>query len=132
MTCVSCHAAGASSKQSTAGKLQRDLAVFPKDKPDISHSEFWEQTVAPLLAQHFSIRLEPLLNLPYCQRRARISSKGLVFYGERQSKKLLRKISMATGEIDLRWAFDEHEIRLPFDVQEFERLLALRGSKSSD
>jgi hypothetical protein len=25
MTCVSCHAAGASSKQSTAGKLQRDL-----------------------------------------------------------------------------------------------------------
>jgi hypothetical protein len=104
-----------------------DVIVFPKHKADISHSEFWGQTVAPLLAEHLSIQLNPLLNLPYCQRRARVSSKGLVFYGERQSKKLLRKISKATGEIDLRWAFDEHEVRLPFDVQEFERLLAGRG-----
>lgn len=71
-----------------------------------------------------------LLNLPYCQRRARVSSKGLVFYGERQSKQLLRKISKATSEVDLRWAFDEHETRLPFDVQEFERLLAGRDDMS--
>jgi hypothetical protein len=56
-----------------------ELVVFPKDKADISHSEFWEQTVAPLLAKHVSIPLKPLLNLPYCQRRARVSSKGLVF-----------------------------------------------------
>ncbi len=104
-----------------------EMVVFPKDKADISHSDFWEQTVAPLLAEHISIPLKPLLNLPYCQRRARVSSKGLVFYGERQSKKLLRTISKATGEADLRWTFDEHEARLPFDVQEFERLLAGRG-----
>jgi hypothetical protein len=56
-----------------------ELVVFPKDKADISHSEFWERTVAPLLAKHVSIPLKPLLNLPYCQRRARVSSKGLVF-----------------------------------------------------
>ena len=104
-----------------------ELVVFPKNKADISHSEFWEQTVAPHLAKHFSIRLKPLMNIPYCQRRARVSSKGLVFHGERQSKKLLRTISKATGEADLRWAFDEHEARLPFDVQEFKRLLAERG-----
>jgi hypothetical protein len=109
-----------------------ELLVFPKDKSDISHSKFWEQTVAPLLAKHVSIPVKPLLNLPYCQRRARVSSKGLVFYGERQSKKLLRTISKATGEADLRWAFDEHEARLPFDVQEFERLLAGRASKPRD
>ena len=104
-----------------------DLVVFPQGKADISHSEFWEQTVAPLLAKHVSIQLKPLLNLPYCQRRARVSSKGLVFYGERQSKKLLQTNSKATGEADLRWAVDEHEARLPFDVQEFKRLLAERG-----
>jgi hypothetical protein len=103
-----------------------DVVVVPEAKTDISHSDFWEQTVAPLLARHFLIPLKPLLNLPYCQRRARVSSKGLVFYGERQSKKLLRTISKATGEADLRWAFDEHEVRLPFDVQEFERLRAWR------
>lgn len=103
-----------------------ELVVFPKDKADISHSDFWEQIVAPFVAAHFSIPLKPLLNLPYCQRRARVSSKGFVFYGERQSKKLLRTISTATGEADLRWAFDEHEARLPFDVQEYKRLLAGR------
>jgi hypothetical protein len=103
-----------------------DVVVFPEGQTDIPHSEFWEQTVAPLLAKHVSIPLKPLLNLPYCQRRARVSSKGLVFYGERQSKKLLRTISKATGEADLRWAVDEHEVRLPFDVQEFKRLLAGR------
>lgn len=105
-----------------------ELVVFPKDKADIPHSDFWENTVATLLAKHFSIPLKPLLNLPYCQRRARVSSKGLAFYGERQSKKLLRTISKATGETDLRWAFDEHEARLPFAVQEFKRLLAERES----
>jgi hypothetical protein len=111
---------------------REELVVFPDDKADIPHSDFWEQTVAPFLADHFSMPLKPLLNLPYCQRRARMSSSGVVFYGERQSKKLLQTISRATGETDLRWVFDEHESRLPADVQEFERLLALRGSKSAD
>jgi hypothetical protein len=46
---------------------------------------------SPLLAARFAIPLKPLLNLPYCQRRARVSSQGLLFYFERQSKKLLRK-----------------------------------------
>jgi hypothetical protein len=111
---------------------REELVVLPNDKADIPHSAFWEQTVVPLLADHFSTPLKPLLNLPYCQRRARISSRGVVFYGERQSKKLLQTISRATGETDLRWVFDEHKIRLPFDVQEFDRLLTLRGSKSSE
>ena len=105
----------------------KDVVVFPKEKPDIPHSEFWEQTVAPLLAEHFGIPLKPLLNIPFCQRRARVSSNGLVFYGEKQTKTLLRKISKAIGETDLRWVFDEHEARLLFDVLEFDRLL--RDSK---
>ena len=105
--------------------------VFPKEKADISHSEFWEQTVAPIIAEQFSIPLRLLLNLPYCQRRARVTAQGLVFFGETHSAKLLKKISKATGETDLRWAYDEHETRLSFDVLEFKRLLARGDDRKS-
>ena len=78
---------------------REELVVFPDDKADIPHSDFWEQTVAPFLADHFSMPLKPLLNLPYCQRRARISSRGVVFDGE-QSKILWQTVSRTTGETD--------------------------------
>ena len=102
---------------------EKNLVVFPEMKAEKSHSDFWEEVVAKIVAKHFGIPLQRLLNLLYCQRRARISSKGLVFYGEKQTKILLRTISKATGETNLRWAFDEHEARLPFDVMEFKRLI---------
>ena len=103
-----------------------DVVVFPEDKVDISHSEFWKQTAAPLVAKHFSIPLTPLLNIPYCQRRARISTKGIVFFGENHTKALLRTICKATGETRLRWIFDEHEARLPLDVADFNNLISSR------
>ena len=102
----------------------KDLVVFPQDKADISHSDYWEQKVVAIIAQKFGISDKRLMNIPYCQRRARISSKGFVFYGEKQTKTLLRTISKATGETNLQWAFDEHESRLPFDVLEFKRLIS--------
>lgn len=100
----------------------KDMVVFPEMKADIPHPEFWEKDVAAIIAKHLDISLKPLLNLPYCQRRARISSKGFVFYGEKQTKTLLRTISKATGESDLRWVYDEHESLLLFDVMEFKKL----------
>lgn len=101
----------------------RDVVVFPQDKADISHSDFWEQTVAAIIAKNFGISHKRLMNIPYCQRRARVSSKGFVFYGEKQTKTLLQRISKAIGESDLRWVYDEHEARLSFDVMEFKRLI---------
>ena len=105
-----------------------DMVVFPQEKIDLPHSEFWKKNIAPFIADRFRIPIQPLLNLPYCQRRARISSKGLVFYGEKQSQKLLRTISKATGESDLRWVYDEHEARLSFDVMEYRKLLPITPS----
>ncbi len=100
-----------------------DQVVFPDGKADISHLEFWEETAAAIVTEHFAIPLEPLKNLPYSQRRARISSNGLVYYGKEQSSELLETIAATVGESGLKWAFDEHEQRLEFDLMEFEELL---------
>jgi hypothetical protein len=97
--------------------------VFPEGKVDLDHSDFWERTVAGIVASHFKLNPKDLTNLPYCQRRARIND-GVVYYGERQSKRLLRQIERAVGETGLRFAFDEHEARLEFDMLEFAALLA--------
>jgi len=79
-----------------------------------------------MVAKHYRIPLKPLENLPYCQRRARVTSSGLVYYGEKQTKKLLLAIKKALGESELTWVFDDHEMRLPEDVSEFNQLLLSR------
>ena len=92
--------------------------VFPEGKVDIDHGDFWETIVARIVARHFHLPVEELLNLPYCQRRARVNDK-IVYYGERQTKKLLRQIETAVGETGLQFACDDHEMRLEYDVMEF-------------
>ena len=94
------------------------LIVFPEGKEDLNHSDFWEQTVARIVARHLHLPLEELLNLPYCQRRTRISGK-IVYYGERTSRKLLKMIEKAVGETGLEWGYDDHEMRSEFDVSAF-------------
>lgn len=97
------------------------VIVFPDGKADLDHSDFWERTVARLVARHFHLPLEEVVNMPYCQRRARINGKT-VYYGETPSKKLLKLIEKAVGEKGLKFAHDDHEARLEFDVQEFAAL----------
>jgi hypothetical protein len=96
--------------------------VFPEGKADLDHSAFWEQTVAAIVARHFELNPKDLMNLPYCQRRARLND-GVVYYGERATKKLLRQIERAVGETGLRYVYDEHEQRLSYDVEAFNALL---------
>ena len=95
--------------------------VFPDDKADLDHSDFWETTVARIVARHFHLPLEELVNLPYCQRRARIND-GVVYYGEQATRKLLRLIEKAVGETGLRFGYDDHEKRLSYDVLDFKAL----------
>ena len=95
--------------------------VFPEGKADLDHCEFWEATVARIVARHFRVPFEELVNLPYCQRRARINAK-IVYFGERMTKKLLRLIEKAVGEKGLKFAYDDHEKRLEFDMQAFASL----------
>jgi DMSO/TMAO reductase YedYZ molybdopterin-dependent catalytic subunit len=97
--------------------------VFPKDKEDLDHSDFWEREVAGIVARHFRLNIEDLKNLPYSQRRARIAGNN-VLYGERTSKKLLKLIEKAVGETGLQFVYDEHESRLSYDVEEFNALLS--------
>ena len=97
--------------------------VFPEGKADLDHCDFWEATVARIVARHFCLPVDELANLPYCQRRARISG-NVVYYGERPVRKLLRQIQKAVGTTGLRFAHDEHEKRLEYDVLQLAGLLA--------
>ena len=109
-----------------------DRVVHPEGRLDIPHADFWKGTVAAIVADHFGLQVKRLLNLPYCQRRARIvvrDDAAVAYYGERQSKKSLRLIAKSVGLPNLEWRSDEHEQRLDFDVVEFERLLESLGRR---
>jgi hypothetical protein len=88
---------------------------------DMSHCEFWESTVAAIVAEERGLRLSAILNLPYCQRRARIVGNRL-YCGEDVSPALLRSIEAATGRT-LKLVYDEHETRCPISVAEFKSLV---------
>ena len=90
---------------------EEDAIVFPEGKADLDHCDYWEATVARIVARHFRLPLHELVNLPYCQRRARISGK-IVYYGEKPLRKLLRLIEKAVGKTGLRFVNDDHEMRL--------------------
>lgn len=97
---------------------KRNQIVFPADRADIGHTDFWESVVAPLVAKHYGISSRDLVNLPYCQRRARIVDHT-IFYGEEQTPALLAAIRKVLGDDTLEFAYDEHEKRLQHDVAAF-------------
>ena len=84
---------------------------------DTSHCDFWESTVAAVVAEKHELPLPAILNLPYCQRRARIVGNRL-YCGEEVSPALLRSIEAATGRT-LKLIYDEHETRCLISVAEF-------------
>jgi hypothetical protein len=85
-------------------------------KKDISHSKFWEKTIAKIVAKKYSIPIKDIINLPYSQRRARIVDNKL-YCGEKISKKLLRKIKKETG-VEVFYIYDEHETRCDISFAE--------------
>jgi len=103
--------------------------VFPKNHADIGHTEFWEQTVSHIVAQHFGIPQKKLDNLPYCQRRARVVG-NTVYYGGRPDPTLLKAIRGALDSRSFFFTFDDHEKRLRADVAEFRQLVQRYGEKS--
>jgi len=102
------------------GKWQ---VIFPETKEDIGHTDFWEQTVSFLVAQHYKIPQKKLANLPYCQRRARIAG-DIIWYGGKSDADLLKAIRKALGNKKLEFQYDDHERRLKEDVSGFKRLVA--------
>jgi len=106
--------------------------IFPENREDIGHTDFWEQTVSRLVASQFKVPHAKLANLPYSQRRARIVG-NTAYYGGRHDPDLLRAIRKATGNKELVFCFDEHERRLREEVVEFRRLVrrAINGQNQS-
>lgn len=96
--------------------------VFPEDKADVGHTDFWEQTVSKLVAKHFNIPASRVANLPYCQRRARVVG-DMVYYGGKPAPFLLRLIRQSLRNKKLVFVHDDHERRLREDVREFSRLV---------
>lgn len=96
--------------------------VFPNDRADIGHMDYWEQTISHIVAQHYGIPQKKLANLPYCQRRARIVDNK-VYYGEKPDAELLNLLRKAVGNDQLVFVYEDHEKRLREDVLEFRRLI---------
>jgi hypothetical protein len=96
--------------------------IFPAAKADIGHTDLWEQTGSRVVSEHYRIPQTELLNLPYCQRHARIVGNK-VYYGESQDAGVLQLIRSVLDNDDLEFCHDEHERRLREDVREFRKLL---------
>ena len=98
--------------------------IFPEDREDVGHTDFWEQTVSHLIAQHYRIPVAKLANLPYCQRRARVVGNR-IYYGGKPDPELLEMIRREVGNTKLAFYHDDHEKRLKEDVLKFRRLVRL-------
>jgi hypothetical protein len=97
--------------------------VFPEDRADIPHPDFWEQTVSHIVARHYRIPQKRLANLPYCQRRARVVGNKVYMGARCPDPKLVTLVRESLGNEGLTFAFDEHERRLREDVRQFKRLV---------
>ena len=96
--------------------------VFPDDRSDLGHTDFWEETISHLVAAFFHLPQAKLRDLPYCQRRARIV-EAKVYYGETPDPILLKFIRQALANDNLDFYHDDHEKRLREDVRQFRKLL---------
>jgi predicted Zn-dependent protease len=103
-------------------KLDDTKVVLPDGKEDMGHSDFWEKAVSHVIARYYRIPQAKLLNLPYCQRRARVVGDKC-YYGERTTPELLDLVRKEVGNERLAFVFDDHEKRLREEVIQFRRLV---------
>jgi hypothetical protein len=105
--------------------------IFPENKSDIGHTDFWEKTVSKIVAEHYHIPHTELVNLPYCQRRARVVASK-IYTGSRNLKPELQTVILiALRKRKLQFLYDEHEKRLREDVMQFRRLTRRYRPKST-
>ena len=102
--------------------LDDDSIVFTKK--DINHVDFWNEQVAKKVSEMYKVPVHRLLNIPYCQRRARIVGNNL-FCGEELSLDLVNKIKKVLNKKVLKVVYDQHETVLKYDVMIFNNLKPL-------
>jgi hypothetical protein len=98
--------------------LDDDTVLYTKE--DANHVDYWYDVVSKIVADKHGILQKRILNLPYCQRRARVVGANL-YCGEKITKKLLKKIEKILDK-KLRYIYDEHETRCELSVAEFNGL----------
>ena len=87
---------------------------------DVTHVEYWFKVVSKIVAKKNKILRRKIINLPYCQKRARVV--GNCFYcGEKITKKTFKKIEK-TLKRKLKYIYDEHETRCEINLEEFNLL----------
>jgi hypothetical protein len=74
------------------------------------------------VAYHFKIASLKIVELPFCQRRARVEG-NTVYYGERSSSRIFQAIRTALGKSDLVFVQDDALKCSPKQVREFELIL---------
>lgn len=98
--------------------LDDDTILYIEE--DKNHVDYWYETVAKIVADKHGIVTRKLVNLPYCQRRARVV--GNRFYcGEKLTKKLFQNIEKILKR-KLKYVYDEHETRCEINLAEFKGL----------
>ena len=110
-------------------KLDCLKVIHPEDKQDIGHTDFWENVVSKIVATYFHIPQVKLVNLPYCQQRARICGEK-IYFGEETTPELLQLLQK-TIDNKLFFVYDNHEKRLREDVLAFRRLVKVYRPKST-
>lgn len=100
-------------------------------KEDCDHSRFWEEIVSKIVSKKTGIPLRYLLNMPYCQRRARIVGCK-IYYGEKMPSSLLKKLQSVLKIDYLNLCYDEHETRCEISVLEFKGIKKRYGHKEKD
>lgn len=102
--------------------LDDDTIIFTKE--DLNHVDFWSDQVAKNVSEMYKVPVHRLLNIPYCQRRARIVGNKL-FCGEELSLDLVNKIKTVLNKKVLKVVYDQHETIIPYDVMIFNNLKPL-------
>ena len=93
--------------------LDDDSIVFTKK--DINHVDFWIDQVANKVSEMYKIPVHRLLNIPYCQRRARVVGNNL-YCDEELSLDLVNNIKTVLNKKVLKVVYDQHETVLPYDL----------------
>lgn len=103
--------------------LDHGEIVVSDGKEDVSHPDFWKSKVAKILAIKYDIPIWSLINIPYCQKRARVVG-DVIYHGDPISSYMLKKIRTAIGNKSAKLSYDDHEKTLEYDVAKFKALIS--------
>lgn len=104
---------------------------------DLGHADYWRQNVALVVAKYLRLPFSALRELPYCLPRGRYvarcelpahEGREVLFFGESLTREQSEAVRAAYGDLPI--LPDEHEVRLPADVEVLDTLLRARPNQN--